>query len=362
MRAILQNCGAELTFPNQTQRKTVAPDKSVSPGDFRFGGGDFEFGLSVGFESATFTVRCLHRFENVFLKREVSTGGSLPEPAIPGFGKVLEGRDQSWKQCLAFLKHVLRWVEKSQIIASVCNLYPSFQPSDFTSTDRRLHPFASVTHIQTNVDDAPVRHGEEWANALTHGFAAISSVLLGYWLIRDAIDLRIGLGVACAVYVVSACATFTFSTLSHTIHRQPTLNTLRAWDQAMIYCMISGTYTPIIYRYASEALRAPLLIAIWVAAMTGLSAKLLLRHRINNITTIGYLLLGWLPSIPLYGNVPTELGWGMLLGGLLYSLGVVVLINDSKREYLHALWHLLVMSAALTHFLSISWYVVKGTL
>ena len=207
-------------------------------------------------------------------------------------------------------------------------------------------------------DQAPIRPGEEWANALTHGLAALSGLILGSWLVSTALNQGFGLAIACAAYTTSAVATFSFSTLSHAIFRQPLLNTLRAWDQAMIYAMISGTYTPIIYRFAADTTRTPLLTAIWVAAFLGITGKLLLRHRVNNVATVSYLLLGWLPAIPMYGRVPLELGWGMLLGGVLYSLGVIVLLNDSKIRYMHVVWHLFVMSAALCHFLSIRWYVV----
>ena len=224
---------------------------------------------------------------------------------------------------------------------------------------------ASLTSIEPNVNDssaathqAPVRHDEEWANALTHGFSAVTALVLGYWLVCDAMAQSSGLAVACAAYIASVFSTFLCSTLSHAILRQPLLNTLRSWDQAMIYSMISGTYTPIVYRFAPDTVRDPLLIAIWVAAFSGIAAKLLLKHRVNNVTTVSYLALGWLPAIPLWGHVPAGLGIGMLIGGVLYSLGVVVLINDGKRKYLHVLWHLFVMSAALCHFWSIQHYVV----
>ncbi|WP_372899137.1 hemolysin III family protein [Stieleria sp.] len=207
--------------------------------------------------------------------------------------------------------------------------------------------------------NAPVRHGEEWANALTHGLAALMSLVLGTWLVLEALPDRPGLALACAAYIASVFATFSFSTLSHAILQQPLLDTLRAWDQAMIYAMISGTYTPIVFRYAPDAVRTPLLTAIWVAAFVGIAGKLLMRHRVNNVATVSYLLLGWLPAIPLYGKVPSGLGWGMLLGGVLYTLGVIVLVNDSKFKYLHVVWHLFVISAALCHFLAIQWYVVR---
>lgn len=211
---------------------------------------------------------------------------------------------------------------------------------------------------QSSLHEAPIRHGEEWANALTHGLAALMTLVLGQQLIAAAAEQSAGLAVACLAYAASAFATFSFSTLSHLILRQPLLNRLRAWDQAMIYAMISGTYTPIIYRFAEPAVRDWLLAAIWLAAFSGMTAKLLLRHRVNNVATVSYLLLGWLPAIPLYGEVPAGLGFGMLLGGVLYSLGVAVLINDHRFKFLHMVWHVLVMSAAFCHYAAIRWHVV----
>ncbi|MCC9602931.1 hemolysin III family protein [Stieleria sp. JC731] len=206
--------------------------------------------------------------------------------------------------------------------------------------------------------DAPIRHGEEWANALTHGLAALGACVLGTLLVWKASAQSTGLAIACAAYTASVVATFTSSTLSHVIFRQPLLDRLRAWDQAMIYAMISGTYTPIIFRHAPPETSTPLLIAIWVAAFTGITTKLFARHRINNVATIGYLLLGWLPAIPLYSHVPTEVGYGMMIGGVLYSIGVAVLLQDHRVRYMHSVWHLIVMSAAMAHFLTILWYVV----
>ncbi|WP_442511050.1 PAQR family membrane homeostasis protein TrhA [Novipirellula sp. SH528] len=209
-----------------------------------------------------------------------------------------------------------------------------------------------------DIGDAPVKHGEEWANALTHGIAAIVSTIAAAFLIRAALDVSLGAAFAAAAYMASVIGTFLSSTLSHMIFRQPMLDHLRAWDQAMIYTMISGTYTPIIYSHAPDGVRDPLLIAVWVAAAVGFFGKVLLRHRINSIGTVSYLLLGWLPAIPLAGHVPGPLVTLMVTGGVLYSVGVILLINDSKVKYLHAGWHLFVMMAATAHFLGIWWYTL----
>ena len=208
-------------------------------------------------------------------------------------------------------------------------------------------------------DEPPFLEGEEWANALTHGLAALGSILMAVYLIQDAMPKSTGMAIACTAYMASVFGTFLCSCLSHTIRRQPLLNQLRAWDQAMIYTMISGTYTPIAYAYASDVTRTPLLWAIWIAAAAGFLQKVAWKHRVNSSGTISYLLLGWLPAIPLAPYVPTELVVAMFAGGVMYTIGVVLLINDKKRKYLHACWHVAVISAATCHYYGILWFVVQ---
>ena len=209
------------------------------------------------------------------------------------------------------------------------------------------------------IGDAPVQLDQEWANALTHGIAMAGALTLGTYLTLLSLERSMGLAVACGAYSLSVAGTFLCSTLSHSIHRQPLLNRLRAWDQAMIYLMIAGTYTPIAFRYADDVIRYPLLVALWFVAFLGFLAKILAQHRVNSVAMITYLLLGWLPAIPLVGVVPMDLVWSMIFGGVLYSIGVLFLKNDRKFKYAHAVWHLIVMSAATCHWTGILWYVVK---
>ncbi|MEM9364775.1 MAG: hemolysin III family protein [Planctomycetota bacterium] len=208
--------------------------------------------------------------------------------------------------------------------------------------------------------DAPLRHNEEWANALTHGLAALAWLVAGFVLVWRALSVDAGLAVACAAYVASVVGTFVSSWLSHTVLTQPWLDRFRSWDQGCIYLMITGTYTPIAFRYAAHEHRTVLLMAIWIAAACGMWSKVAVGHRVNQIGTWSYLLLGWLPAIPLYQRVPSELGLTMLVGGVVYTLGVVVLMNDHRAKYLHSCWHLLVILASITHGIGIARYVVAS--
>jgi len=208
------------------------------------------------------------------------------------------------------------------------------------------------------VHEPPVQPEQEWANAVTHGLATLVWCGLGVWLVFEAGKVSVGLSIACVAYVIGAVGTFLCSTLSHVFFHRPWLDRFRAWDQAMIYWMIIGTYTPITFVYAPEGYRDVLLWAMWIPAMCGFLSKAVFQYRIHSISTVSYLLLGWLPAIPLYGQVPRELGLMMLAGGVAYSVGVIFLINDRRVRYFHALWHLMVLTASLVHLIGIAWYVV----
>ena len=196
---------------------------------------------------------------------------------------------------------------------------------------------------------APVQPDQEWANALTHGLASIAAVLVGGFLLSLVPAGRVDMTIAVIVYTLAAAGTFVCSTVSHLVRRQPLLDTVRAWDQAMIYLMIVGTYTPIVVQFAPASYRAILIAALWLAAGWGFVAKVGRKHRVNSISTVSYVALSWLPAIALGPTTPRVVAAWMLLGGLVYMAGIVFLLLDQRVKYFHAAWHLFVMTASGCH-------------
>lgn len=194
--------------------------------------------------------------------------------------------------------------------------------------------------------------GDEWANTLTHAVSCALAVL-GWiamaWLVRDR---PVGLQTACLVYATSAVAVFFFSTLSHAARKPHWRERMRAWDQGVIYVMISGTYTPFAYAFGGS-LQLPTLVFLWVVATIGFVSKVIVKHRVHAIGTASYLLLGWLPAMALGPQVTWGCLLGMAAGGVVYTVGVVFLVNDQRRKYMHAVWHLLVLTAAAIHFATV---------
>lgn len=199
---------------------------------------------------------------------------------------------------------------------------------------------------------------EERANALTHGAAAVVGVIAAIIMSRACYDRPWMTWFCCLSFVISTTSVFAASALSHYWISEPrVLRRLRAWDQGLIYAMIAGTYAPLIWRYADESFRIPLLLSIWVAALFGFGSKVLVEHRVNSISLTTYLLLGWLPAFWLFTKVPTGLLFCMISGGAAYVVGVFFLMNDRRIKYLHVAWHLCVVAGSVMHFLGVYCYV-----
>lgn len=206
------------------------------------------------------------------------------------------------------------------------------------------------------------RRSEEPINAVTHGLGLLLSVGGAGWLCTAAAEsgnlTRIA---SCSVYAASLIAVYLFSTLSHSFETRPLpRRVFRALDQAFIYFLIVGTYTPIALEYLHGGLNTTLLSAMWVVALLGFLTKTVWRHRIDSISTASYLVLGWLPvlSVPTaWLNMPMPAIWLFVAGGLCYTIGVAFLLYDTRVRHFHAVWHLLVMAGSAFHFVAISRYV-----
>ena len=200
----------------------------------------------------------------------------------------------------------------------------------------------------------------ESVNTWIHGVGFAASLPAGIYLASLARTQTFGILLACVVYSLSLSAMYFFSALSHWIADPVARHRMRCFDQGTIYLLIAGTFTPFIMSQTSGWLRVGLLLFIWLAAAAGFYSKVLAKHRINNMTSIYYVLMGWIPAIVMI-RWSTPLCFGaMLLGGLFYTGGVLFLQNDHKAWYFHPLWHVMVVLASIIHYLGVAWFAVLG--
>jgi hemolysin III len=205
---------------------------------------------------------------------------------------------------------------------------------------------------------APEHAAEEKVNALIHGvgFAlSIPAVLFLTWL---AVKENQGVWVACLLYGCSLSSMYLFSTLSHAVKTPDERLRMRLVDQGVIYTLIAGTFTPFIWGNMEGWSRIALMTAVWSAAGLGFCSKVFSKTRIDDINPLWCILLGWGPATVLFFFVSTACFLNMLLGGLLYTLGVLFLQNDHKSPHFHPIWHVMVILASASHYAGIAMFAV----
>jgi hemolysin III len=147
-----------------------------------------------------------------------------------------------------------------------------------------------------------------------------------------------------------------FSLASHAVTEDPLKRTLRVLDQACIYLLIVGSYTPFAVAYLRVPGWTAFLVVTWTLALVGFFAKVVWSHRVDRVAIWTYVALGWVLGIavpPLLGVVPTVCLMWMAIGGVCYTGGTYFLVNDHRRPYFHAVWHVFVIAGSAWHFFAI---------
>ena len=130
---------------------------------------------------------------------------------------------------------------------------------------------------------------------------------------------------------------------------------LRRLDHAAIFVMIAGTYTPLTVLKLREPWSSGLTAVMWIAAAIGIAAKLLQPRRIESLSVVLYLLMGWIGLFALdelLASVEPTTLLLLLAGGVVYSLGTIFHLS-SRLPYQQALWHASVLVAASIHYAAI---------
>lgn len=195
------------------------------------------------------------------------------------------------------------------------------------------------------------RSADRWVHivGLTGG-ALGGMILLG-------LSLGVGrLGQAAAVGVYATCLVLMFlASAAYNLASPRRRPLLRRLDHAAIFLMIAGSYTPFTTQRLTGAWAWGMTTAVWTLAIGAAIGKLLAPGLGRKIWVAVYLALGWIAVIatkPLLAGVSAVALILLLVGGLVYTLGVVVYLK-ADLPYRRAIWHGFVTAAAATHFAAI---------
>lgn len=202
---------------------------------------------------------------------------------------------------------------------------------------------------------------DEHVNALTHGVGlALVLVAVPILIVLAARSGNAWAVVGVSVYSTTLISLYTASTMYHAVRYPPAKRVLRILDHSAIYLLIAGTYTP----FTLVNLRGPsgwtLFGLVWALALLGIIWKTVRVERLEIVSTILYVAMGWLVLIavrPVSRAIPIGgLAW-LLAGGLAYTLGVVF-FAASRLRFNHAVWHVFVLGGSACHYVAVMRYVL----
>ncbi len=202
---------------------------------------------------------------------------------------------------------------------------------------------------------------EEILNAVTHGLGTLLAVAaLTILIIFAAFYGNAWHVVSSCIYGVTLVILYLFSTLYHSFQNQKVKSVFKILDHAAIYLLIAGTYTPFTLVTLHGALGWTIFAVIWALALIGIVLKIFFIKRFKIVSTLTYLLMGWVIVFafkPLVLNLSVSGVKWLVLGGLLYTLGALLYLAK-KIPYNHSIFHLFVLGGSVCHFFAILFYVL----
>jgi hemolysin III len=205
---------------------------------------------------------------------------------------------------------------------------------------------------------------DELVNTATHGFGLVLAVVGALVMMGGVLTIgnpRLTLG--CGVYLATLVAVYAMSTLSHGVTTYRWKSLFRKLDQAFIYLLIVGTYTPFSVCCLHGVFWNVMLTAMWIIALAGFSAKAVFAHRIETGSIRTYVLLGWMPivAIPALSYLLPASAVALILGGgVCYMIGTIFLTYETHVRHFHAAWHLSVIAGSTCHYLAVYAIVQSG--
>ncbi|MCI6275448.1 MAG: hemolysin III family protein [Clostridium sp.] len=198
---------------------------------------------------------------------------------------------------------------------------------------------------------------EETGNAVTHGIGAVLA-LVGFILLLLKSDTGLKIMASC-FYGISLFLLMLMSCLYHAFKSGSTVKRLwRRFDYASIYLLIGGTFAPLYLVYWGNTLGIIIFCIQWALILLGIvMLSIFGPGRLKWLHFSLYFVIGWsgLIFIPdwIQNNMP--LLWFILIGGVIYTVGMVPFTRDKKYD--HFLWHFFVVAGAILHWFGIYMFV-----
>lgn len=164
--------------------------------------------------------------------------------------------------------------------------------------------------------------------------------------------------VGAVVYALSLTGLFGTSAAYHRLaHSTRARMWMRRLDHSMIFVLIAGSYTPICLLALDGAWRVSALSVVWAGALIGVILKFFRQDGVRLGNSL-YVVMGWAVLLILPELAERVQPAALVLlaaGGLLYTLGVVVLSRRRPDPVptvfgYHEVWHSFTVAASACHY------------
>lgn len=165
-----------------------------------------------------------------------------------------------------------------------------------------------------------------------------------------------------ALYAICLLAMLSASAAYNLTRPNRARRLLRTLDEAAIFLMIAGSYTPFTVAQLDGWWSVVMTGLVWALALAGVAGKLFL-HTLSERFWCGvYIAFGWL-SIVMMVPLASALPWPVLAllaaGGLVYTGGVAFFLHPTL-PFRRAVWHGFVVAGAGAHYLAVLATVMIG--
>jgi hemolysin III len=210
---------------------------------------------------------------------------------------------------------------------------------------------------------------DERLNTVSHMFASCFALAGAALLISQAsVQGDPWKIVGLSIYGLSLVSLFVSSTMHHGLDHSPRVNELlRTLDYDSVFLLIAGTVTPLVLVLFRNTYGWTVFGAVWAIASLGIALRSTLRQLPKYVTNTLYIALGWVTLLlaGAGGSLPVGALALMTGGGLVYTVGFVLFVIEKPNPWpgvfgFHEVWHVLVVVAALLHYLLMYFYILPA--
>jgi hemolysin III len=189
--------------------------------------------------------------------------------------------------------------------------------------------------------------------------AVIGGGILFYWAAAKG---GASVALATALYALCLMVMLACSAAYNLTRPSPARRMLRRLDEAAIFLMIAGSYTPFIVRLYEPPWSGLNITLVWAIAMAGAAGKIFAPQISDRTWCAIYIAFGWL-AVALIGPFAPDMPLNVIVllaaGGLVYTVGVLFYLAHAL-PFRRAIWHGFVIVGAGLHFAAIATGVVFG--